>query len=220
MNLPLLFWASEQTGNFYYREAAIRHLSAANEHLLRGDGSSYHTYHFDAENGKALRGSTAQGSSDSSCWSRGQAWGIYGLALAFKYVRDSSLLDLATKLSNYFLNRLPDDWVCYWDLSFTEGEEERDSSAAAIAACGLLELAKNLPLADARKRRYENAAAHIAASLVSSYTPREGDNSNGLLLHAVYDKPSNKGVDECCIWGDYFYLELLMRLQRPWQPYW
>ncbi len=220
MNLPLLFWASEQTGNSYYKEAAIRHLSAANEHLLREDGSSYHTYHFDAENGKALRGSTAQGSSDSSCWSRGQAWGIYGLALAFKYIHDPSLLDFAAKLSNYFLNRLPDDWVCYWDLSFTEGEEERDSSAAAIAACGLLELAKNLPLTDARRRLYENAAAHIAFSLASSYTPRESDNSNGLLLHAVYDKPSNKGVDECCIWGDYFYLELLTRLQRPWQPYW
>ncbi|HWP67651.1 MAG TPA: glycoside hydrolase family 88 protein, partial [Rectinemataceae bacterium] len=141
MNLPLLFWASEETSNPYYREAAERHLSAANEHLLRQDGSSYHTYHFDIENGTALRGSTAQGSSDSSCWARGQAWGIYGLSLGFRYLRDTALLELAARLAHYFLNRTPSDWVCHWDLAFTEGEEERDSSAAAIAACGLLELA-------------------------------------------------------------------------------
>ncbi|HWR10549.1 MAG TPA: glycoside hydrolase family 88 protein [Rectinemataceae bacterium] len=220
MNLPLLFWASEQTGDPRYREAAKRHLSAANEHLLREDGSSYHTYHFDIENGEGLRGSTAQGSSDSSCWARGQAWGIYGLSLGFRYLRDPELLGLASRLAHYFLNRTPSDWVCYWDLAFTEGEEERDSSAAAIAACGLLELAGHLSVADARKRRFENAAAHIAASLVSSYAARPGDGSNGLLLHAVYSKPAAEGIDECCIWGDYFYLELLARLQLSWKPYW
>jgi unsaturated chondroitin disaccharide hydrolase len=154
-----------------------------------------------------------------SCWARGQAWGIYGLSLGFRYLRDPELLELATRLSHYFLNRLPDDWVCYWDLAFTGGEE-RDSSAAAIAACGLLELAGHLPIADGRRRRYENAAAHIAASLVTSYAVRAENASNGLLLHAVYNKPAARGVDECCIWGDYFYLELLARLQLPWKPYW
>ncbi|HWP68443.1 MAG TPA: glucoronyl hydrolase, partial [Rectinemataceae bacterium] len=66
----------------------------------------------------------------------------------------------------------------------------------------------------------ENAAAHIAASLVASYAGRAGDGSNGLLLHAVYSKPAAEGIDECCIWGDYFYLELLTRLQLSWKPYW
>lgn len=220
MNLPLLFWASEQTDSAYFRDAARRHLVSANQYLLREDGSSYHTYYFDIKNGRPLRGNTVQGSSDSSCWARGQAWGIYGLALAFRYLYDPDLLELSSGLADYFLNRLPDDWVCYWDLSFTDGEEERDSSAAAIAACGLLELSSHLPLADMRKRQFENAAAHIAASLVSSYTARETDGSNGLLLHAVYNKPQRNGIDECCIWGDYFYLELLTRLQLPWQPYW
>ncbi len=220
MNLPLLFWATEQTGDPYYREAAARHLSAANEHLLRPDGSSYHTYHFDTENGAGLRGSTAQGSSDSSCWARGQAWGIYGLGLGFRYLRDPELLELASRLAHYFLNRTPSDWICYWDLSFTSGSEERDSSAAVIAACGLLELAGHLPVADPRRRLYENAAANIAAALVSGYAVQEGTSANGLLAHAVYDKPSGKGVDESCIWGDYFYMELLARLQIPWQPYW
>jgi unsaturated chondroitin disaccharide hydrolase len=220
MNLPLLFWASEETGDPYYREAASRHLQAANGHLLREDGSSYHTYFFDVETGRALRGKTAQGYSDSSCWARGQAWGIYGLSLGFKYLRDPALLETAARLAHYFLNRAPSDWVCYWDLAFTEGAEERDSSAAAIAACGLLELARWLPAADPRKRPFENAAARIAASLAAAYAPVGSEPSGGLLLHAVYSKPAGEGVDECCIWGDYFYLELLARLQLAWEPYW
>ncbi len=220
MNLPLLFWASEETGDPYYREAAAAHLSAANGSLLRADGSSYHTYYFDLESGKPLRGSTAQGYSDSSCWARGQAWGIYGLALGFRYLRDPCLLETASRLAHYFLNRLPQDLICYWDLAFVEGSQERDSSAAAIAACGLLELASSLPAADPRRRPFENAAAAIGASLARRYAAAGDALSNGLLLHAVYSKPAGEGVDECCIWGDYFYLELLARLQLSWKPYW
>jgi len=220
MNLPLLFWASLETGDPSYRAAANRHLAAANDNLLRDDGSSYHTFFFDLESGKALRGNTAQGYSDSSCWARGQAWGIYGLALGFRYLRDPGLLETSARLAHYFLNRLPPDSVCYWDLCFTEGPEERDSSAAAIAACGLLELAGHLPAADPRRRPFENAAACIGASLAEVYAATGREGSNGLLLHAVYSKPASEGVDECCIWGDYFYLELLARLQLPWRPYW
>jgi unsaturated chondroitin disaccharide hydrolase len=218
MNLPLLFWASEETRDPYYREAASAHLSSANDTLLRADASSYHTYFFDLESGKPLRGQTAQGYSDSSCWARGQAWGIYGLALGFRYLRDPALLETASRLAHYFLNRLPADLVCYWDLVFSDGPEERDSSAAAIAACGLLELARALPAADPRRRPFENAAAAIAASLAERYAAGEG--SNGLLLHGVYNKPAGEGVDECCIWGDYFYLELLARLRTPFRGYW
>jgi unsaturated chondroitin disaccharide hydrolase len=223
MNLPLLFWASEETGNPYYREAASAHLRAANASLLRADASSYHTYYFDVRSGEPLRGATAQGRSDESCWARGQAWGIYGLALGFRYLRDPELLELASRLALYFLNRLPGDLVCYWDLSFSQGSEPKDSSAAAIAACGLLELSSNLPASDPRRRRYENAALAIGQSLASSYFATEAFDAarpSGLLLHSVYNKPKGEGVDEFCAWGDYFYLELLARLTRPWKPYW
>jgi unsaturated chondroitin disaccharide hydrolase len=224
MNLPLLFWASEETGNPYYREAASAHLRAANASLIRADASSYHTYFFDVDTGEPLRGSTAQGRADDSCWARGQAWGIYGLALCFRYLRDPELLELASRLALYFLNRLPEDLVCHWDLSFASASpasaEPRDASAAAIAACGLLELSSSLPLLDPRRRGYENAAQRIAASLASSYAAAGDPRSNGLLLHSVYNKPRGEGVDECCAWGDYFYLESLVRLTRSWKPYW
>lgn len=220
MNLPLLFWASEQTGNGYYREGALQHLAQANRHLIRDNASSFHTYYFDVDSGKPLRGTTAQGYADDSCWSRGQAWGILGMPLNYRYTGDPSLLEVSRRLAHYFLNRLPEDQVCYWDLVFTSGPEERDTSGAAIAACGLLELARGLPVTDPLRSSYEGAALGTLASLVQKYTTVDQPHSNGLLTQAVYNKPKNEGVNECNIWGDYFYLEALVRTTRPWTPVW
>ena len=220
MNLPLLFWASEESGRSAYREAAEKHLHQANRFLIREDWSSYHTFFFDTETGAPVRGNTAQGFSDASCWARGQAWGIYGNALSYRYIKDSELIRCAKGLASYFLNRLGDDLVSYWDLVFTDGTEERDSSAAAIAACGLLELSAALPPSDPDRLLYKNAALHITASLASSYTSAALPESTGLLLHGVYSKPDKKGVDECTSWGDYFFVEALVRILKEWETYW
>jgi len=220
MNLPLLYWASEETGNPYYRDAAARHIAQANAFLIRNDWSTYHTYYFDVDTGLPVRGVTAQGYSDDSCWARGQAWGIYGNALSFRYLRDPVLLEKARGLARYFLDRLPEDLVAYWDLVFTTGPEERDSSSAAIAACGLLELASHLPVTDPDRRPFEDAALRMLASLAEKYTSEVEPRSNGILLHAVYGKPMGNGVDECNIWGDYFYMEALTRVSRGWRAYW
>lgn len=220
MNLPLLYWASEQTGNPYYREAAARHIAQANAFLIRDDWSTYHTYYFDVATGKPVRGVTAQGYSDDSCWARGQAWGIYGNALSFRYLRDPVLLEKARGLARYFLDRLPEDLVAYWDLVFTSGPEERDSSSAAIAVCGLLELASHLPVTDPDRRPFEDIAIRMLSSLAEKYTSADEPRSNGILLHAVYGKPTGNGVDECNIWGDYFFMEALTRVSRDWNLYW
>lgn len=220
MNLPLLHWATAETGNPYYADAAAQHMERANAYAIRSDWSSFHTFYFDTESGAPLRGVTAQGYADDSCWARGQAWGIYGNPLSARYLRDPSLLETARGLARYFLNRLPEDLVAYWDLVFTEGDEERDSSSAAIAACGLLELAAQLPVADPDRRPFENAALRILASLATNYTSAAEGASNGILLHSVYNKPKREGVDECVIWGDYFYVEALTRVLHGWKPYW
>lgn len=220
MNMPLLHWATDETRNPYYREAAVSHLKRANESLVRPDWSSYHTYYFDPDTGKALRGITHQGYSDDSCWARGQAWAILGNALCWRYVRESGYLETARGLAHYFLNRLPEDLVAYWDLVFTEGGEERDSSAASIAVCGLLELSAALPLSDPYRRVYENAALRLLAALSDKYTSAAQPKSNAILLHGVYNKPKKEGVDEGTIWGDYFYVEALVRVLRGWKPYW
>lgn len=220
MNLPLLYWASEMTGDARYHEAAERHIRQTASYLIRGDASTYHTFYMDTETGEPKYGKTAQGYADDSCWSRGQAWAMYGLPLSYRYTRDAALLEYAENVTHYYLNRLPADYVCYWDLIFTEGEEERDSSAAAIAACGMMELAKHLPLTHEHRRLYENAALLTLDSLAARYTSAARPESNGVLLHAVYGKPLGNGVDECCIWGDYFYFEALVRARTDWRSYW
>jgi unsaturated chondroitin disaccharide hydrolase len=221
MNLPLLYWAGEATGVARYAQAARRHAGQIRDHLVRPDGSTFHTFYFDPETGAPLYGKTAQGAADNSCWSRGQAWTIYGFVLNYGYTRDDSFLQTACRVADYFLARLPEDGVAYWDLVFAEGgAEELDSSAAAIAVCGLLELARRLP-AGANAQRYLAAARRIVGSLIRDYSTMHDSASNALLLHGVYSKPHGAGVDEGNLWGDYFYLEALLRLTKPdWKPYW
>lgn len=221
MNLPLLYFASEATGDERYEKAAYAHALQTQKYIVRPNYTTYHTYFFDTETGEALDGKTAQGYSDSSCWARGQAWGIYGFTLSYLYTGDVSFLETAKHLADYFIEELPADKICYWDLVFSDGSgEERDSSAASIAVCGLLELSKQLPLSDEKHETYEKAALDIMAALAENYTTRNTPNSNGLLLHGVYDKNSDKGVDECMIWGDYYYVEALTRLAISWYSYW
>ncbi|MDR1012032.1 MAG: glycoside hydrolase family 88 protein, partial [Opitutaceae bacterium] len=218
MNLPLLYWASRETQNPRYQQIAENHLATLLTCIIRPDDSTYHTYYFDPATGAPTHGTTHQGFSDDSCWSRGQAWGIYGLALARRRVSQTLALTLAQeRVTGYFLKHLPPDHVCYWDLVFTSGPEPRDSSAAAITTCGLLETIAHLQ-PGLQRTRYEHAAHAILRSLINNYaaTPAE----DGLLLHGVYSKPHDSGVDECCNWGDYYYLEALVRLLKNWDPYW
>jgi unsaturated chondroitin disaccharide hydrolase len=219
MNLPLLRWATEITGNTKYRDAADSHALRAREVLVRPDFSTYHTYHFDPVTGAALRGTTHQGFADDSCWSRGQAWGIYGFALNHRYAPQLNLLETAIKLADYFLAHLPENGVAYWDLCFGDGSGEPwDSSASAIAACGLLELSEQLP--EGEQRDYYHAAAlRLIEGLIDTCAGHQPE-TKALLLHGVYHRKDKLGVDEANLWGDYFYLEALARVDRNWKPYW
>lgn len=226
LNLPLLYWAGEITGNQEYIRKAKLHTKTSLSHLIREDSSTYHTYYFDPETGMPLQGVTHQGYRNNSAWSRGQAWGIYGLALSYKYTRESACIDLFYKVTDYYLSHLPADLIPYWDLTFTDGSTQpRDSSAAVIAACGILEMCNYLD--QDKVSYYRSYAEETAASLLNNgYAVTSPKQSNGLLLHGVYAKSSpfnpvtDRGVDECNTWGDYFYMELLTRLTTDWKPYW
>lgn len=221
MNMPLLTWAYELTGEERYADAVRRHTAQLREHIIREDDSTFHTFYWDAETGEPLRGATEQGAFDDSCWARGQAWGIYGFALNYAVTGDERLLEASRRCTEYFLRHLPADQVPFWDLVYTDGSDApRDSSSAAIAVCGLLELASVEP--DAERAAEWTARAHsILASLIDDYTAASPDESDALILHSVYDMPKGGGVDEGSLWGDYFYLEALMRVARPdWKKYW
>lgn len=220
MNLPLLFWAHQETGEEKYKTVASTHLESAGNYLVREDGSTFHTYYMDITTGNPRFGSTHQGYSDDSCWARGQAWGIYGFAIGYRYLKEERYYHLSKKLTNYLLNRLPEDFICYWDLVFEEGSsEERDTSSMAIAVCGILELLRYPELLSEEERsHYQKVIYSVMHSLAKNYATNEEE--DGFLTESVYNKPKDNGVGVPCIWGDYFYLEALIRLNQEWAPYW
>ncbi|WP_415294451.1 glycoside hydrolase family 88 protein [Clostridium perfringens] len=221
LNIPLLYWASDETGDAKYRNIANKHFVTSCNNVIRDDASAFHTFYMDNETGKPLRGVTRQGYSDDSAWARGQAWGVYGIPLNYRYTRNESCFNLYEGMTNYFLNRLPKDNVCYWDLIFNDGDDHsKDSSAAAIAVCGMHEMNKYLPEVDENKEVYKYAMHNILRSLMENYMNPEIEPGKPVLLHGVYSWHSGKGVDEGNIWGDYFFLEALIRFYKDWNLYW
>lgn len=226
LNLPLLYWATEETGEEKYRQVAEKHIHTALANVIRPDFSTWHTFFFNRETGAPDHGATCQGYRDGSDWARGQAWGVYGTAVGYKYTKRESYIPIFKGVTEYFLRHLPEDLVPYWDLEFGDGNEEqpRDSSSASIAACGMLEMAKYLPSKEAAY--YISIAKRLMKSVVDHYAVKDPSQSNGLVLHSTYSNHSpyntcnHYGVDECNIWGDYFYMEALTRLHKDWNIYW
>lgn len=232
LNVPLLFWASSATGDDKYRKIALTHIHTAVANVICEDGSTWHTFFFDPVTGAPDHGETCQGYRNGSAWARGQAWGIYGMAMAYRYTNDPSYIDLFYRVADYFTANLPDDLIPYWDLEFTSWTQKQleedpqpfDSSAASIAACGMLEMSKYLPqdMAD----RYRSYAKKLMKALYDKCAVHDHTVSNGLVLHSTYSNHSpyntcnHYGVDECNSWGDYFYMEALTRLDCDWEVYW
>ncbi|WP_036646078.1 glycoside hydrolase family 88 protein [Paenibacillus pini] len=221
MNIPLLFWAHEQTGKVAYYDIAMKHAQKSLRFLIRGDGSSYHTFYFDLQNGNCLRGGTHQGFLDGSTWSRGQAWGIYGFAISYRYTKDPMYLDTAKRLARYFIEHLPEDHVSYWDFDVkVEDGTPRDSSATAITACGILEILDLVPPDDADRAYLQEALMQMMTSLVDNYSTQNIPNVEGLLQHGSYHVRGNQAPDNYMIWGDYYYLEALVRMDKGIKGYW
>lgn len=229
LNTPLLYWASRESGNSKYADIARRHTQTCMKNSIRSDGSTYHTFFMDIKTGQPLYGRTCQGYADDSVWARGQSWGIYGSALAYRYDKNDKYFETFKKTADFYLSKLPEDNVPYWDMIFNDqnathdGETEpRDSSANSIVACGLLDMARQTGNAE-----YERIARVLLKALAQKYAVKDFSKSNGLVLHGTYSKKSPyntctpEGVDECVSWGDYFYMEALTRLLNPnWNLYW
>lgn len=221
LNLPLLYWAYEQTGNSFYRDIAVRQAELSRRFLVRGDDSSYHTFYFDQETGDAIRGGTHQGYQDGSTWTRGQAWGIYGFALSFRYTANTAYLETSRRMARYFVEHLPEDSVAYWDFDvLIEPGTPRDSSASAIAACGMLELLEHLGEDDPDRVYFTEAVHRTMESLVRNYATLDDPDAEGLLRHGSYYVRGGRGPDDYMIWGDYYYMEALLRLEQGIPGYW
>ena len=224
LNVPLLYWAAQVTGSDHYREIAAAHTATTLANSFRPDGSTYHTFFMNPD-GTPKGGRTCQGYKDDSFWARGQAWGVYGSAIGYTYTHDEKFLEVFRKALAFYLSRLPEDMIPCWDMLFApESGEPRDSSSAAIVACGLLEAAKYVDETEAAQWR--TLARQMLASLAANYAVKPGTLGSGQLLHGTYSKKSPyntctpEGVDECTSWGDYFYMEALTRLTKDWEMYW
>ena len=225
MNAPLLYWAAEETGKNKYAVAAKNQAITTDECLIRDDGSSYHHYQFELKTYKPLYGLTFQGHADESCWSRGHAWGIYGFPIAYKYTKDERFVKVWKDMVAFMLNHMPDDNMPYYDYDFVSGDEPRDASAAVVSACGLLEMAKLLP-DDPDREIYENAAYMMIESTIDKFTSdktKDGEEYDGLLWGVTLGhlKSGIIGGETCAVYGDYFYMEALLRCVRPeWEMWW
>ena len=207
MNLQLLWWAHEETGEEKYHQIAFRHSTTTIKNLIREDGSTIHVIDFDLKSGDKISKKTVQGYSDDSCWSRGQAWAIYGFALAYGATMEGSFLETAEKVSDYFIRNLPQGYVPFWDFNDPKiPKTVRDSSAAAIACSGMLTLSKV-----SKNEEFKETALKILNSLSKNYLAEKGD---GLLKHGCYHKPEKVGVNESLIWGDYYFVEALEKVRR------
>lgn len=221
LNVPLLFWAAQETGNREYYEMADTHLRNVLKYMVRENASVYQYVKLDVKGGGVLKAHTPQGADDpEGCWSRGQAWAVYGLALAYRYTGDPVYLEYDKYVTNYFLNRLQSDLTSNWDFLYRDDKDQRDTSATAITLCGLLELSRHLPVSDPLKKQYEAAAVAITQALIEKYMYRPEEASNGVLKGGVYAYRDNRCVNEPVIWGDYYFMEALIRLCEPCRVFW
>lgn len=219
MNLPLLFWASHETGDPTFAEVATRHARTSLRYLVRPGDHTYHTFFFDQATGEPIGGRTAQGYSDDSLWSRGQAWAIYGFALAAEWTAERDFLDVAQRLAERFWSELGADLVPLWDFRVPPtGPQKRDSSAGAIAACGMFRLAalvSDFTLSARFRQRAEQITARLTDACFAS-TP----DAQGLLRDASYNVNTSAAVEQYMPFGDYFYLESLATVSGKAPDFW
>lgn len=213
LNLSLLYWASEETGDPRYNHIARAHADMAAEHFVREDGSVYHIVCFNPESGERTGQQAGQGYSEQSSWSRGTAWALYGFINAFRHLHNERYLHKAKQVAHFFLASLPEDQVPYWDFRVPVSQETpRDSSAAAIAASGLIELAKAVPAEEADL--YMNSAKRILHALDLHYGAWERKEVEEGLLHSASQNVNRKvNVNVPLIYGDYYFVEAIAKLR-------
>ncbi len=214
MNVGIIFYAARETKDKHLRDIATRHSLTTRKHLVRADGSTAQEGIFDPETGEFLRQTTQQGYRSDSCWSRGLCWALYGFDTAYEYSRDPRFLHTAEACADYYILHTPSDGVPPWDYNApVESRKLLDTSAAAIAAAGLLRLCRHV--ADPIKGHfYWSTALHILRSLCTKYLADADPEWEGILKGGIYHVHKGLGVDESTMWGEYYFVEALEEALR------
>jgi hypothetical protein len=211
MNLELLFWATEASGDSTFYQIADIHAMTTLQNHFRADYSSYHVVDFDPTSGKAILKQTFQGYNDESAWARGQAWGFYGFTMAYRFTHNPLYLEQAQHIIDFIFSHpnLPEDLIPYWDFNDPAiPDAPRDASAACIIASGLYEISQYV---SEEKGAYLNLADRIMDNLTHAYRAPLRTNQGFLLLHSTGNHPGNVEIDVPICFADYYYLEALQR---------
>lgn len=216
MNLEMLEWDAHNGGSSQFNTIAVNHANTTLKNHFRKDFSSFHVIDYDLATGKVLKKETAQGASDSSAWSRGQAWALYGFTMMYRFTHDTKYLVQAKGVAHFILHNptLPVDKVPYWDYDAPGIPNAlRDVSAAAIYASALLELGQYTT--GAEKQGYIDAARTVLYSLsTNTYRAKPGENGGFLLKHSVGSIPNKSEVDVPLTYADYYFIEALLRYKK------
>ncbi|MRG47347.1 glucuronyl hydrolase [Chitinophaga sp. SYP-B3965] len=215
MNLEQLLWATEKGGDKKFREIAIIHANTTLKNHYRPDHSTFHIVDYDLSTGSIIKKVNGQGAHDTSAWSRGQAWGLYGYTMMYRFTKDAKYLSQAQGIAAFILNHpnLPADKIPYWDYNAPKIPTSRDASAGAIAASALLELGQYVGKTD--KDKYVGAAVVMLRALSSDvYRAKLGENGGFILKNSVGSFLANSEVDVPLTYADYYFLEGLMRYKK------
>jgi unsaturated chondroitin disaccharide hydrolase len=211
MNLPLLYWASKETGGKKLHDIAARHADMVLKYFVRPDDSVIHAFRFDLKTGKPLGPENHCGAGTDSYWARGATWAIYGFALSYGYTGDARYLDASVRLLKKFISELDDAAVPMWDFRLTPNQPRvRDASAAAIAVCGIQELEKFQASTHEMIKVKERLLDRICSEEYLDFNPA----CPGVLKSAYGDKPAYSS------WGDYFLMEALSRELQNVESFW
>ncbi len=192
MNVGIIFYAAQQTGDRELEEKALRHCLTTRKYLLRGDGSTAHEGIFDPDSGAFLRQSTQQGWRADSSWARGLAWALYGFGTVYEFTGDQRFLSAAESCAQFYMQRTPEHGVPPNDWDEPEPAWAYESSAAAIAAGGLLNLAR----LSADPRYYPYALGILTTLSGPEFLAANDPGWEGVLKHGAYHQRKGLGVDE------------------------
>jgi unsaturated chondroitin disaccharide hydrolase len=217
MNVPVIFYAANAANDEGLRRVAVAHCRTTRERLVRPDGSTAHEGLFDLESGEFLGQSTHQGLSADSAWARGLGWSLYGFSQVFALSEMVEFLQVAQRNADYWIEHLPADHVPYWDFHADLSQPpprgaQRETSAGAIAASGLLDLAQQVQDAEMAARYRQTALDMLDALVQPEYLALETPGWEGILKHGVYHTKKELGVDESVMWGEYFFVEALTKV--------
>lgn len=209
MNLSLLYWATEESTDPRFKEIAVKHADTAMNAFIRPDGSVNHIVEFNPFEGGVVKSYGGQGYELGSSWSRGQTWGLYGFIISYIHTGKQEYLDVAKRVAHYFIANVCDDYTPKVDFRAPEEPYYIDTTASAIAACGLIEIAKHV--GEHEKNMYLNAAIKLLKVLDEKYVDWSENTDNLLTMctASYHDEFHHFSI----IYGDSFFLEAMFKLR-------